>query len=313
MKKLFAGIVAALALIPVVANAASYEKGEYVNFAGNDSDWSAFHAAGTPEEIAEYLEKTGVGTLYIEDAAHDGYLRVISLVANVTRSDGLYAHGGTIETGALYEKVALENRKEVVKPYGYATNEDNGVDVTVATLADITAIFGVSAENDKVQLTDKNKAIFEIMTAKTEDGKVYIFTSTDKTGADDTYYALEVTKADGAVTNVELVAHTAEGTFNAALFSVLEMNKAYVCTDAPEESYACYECTTTDNQTEFQWRVEGTQADTCKKSTKITSKAKCVKSPKTGVDSYLIPSAIVLGVCAIVLTVVKRKDAFRSI
>ena len=313
MKKLFAGIVAALAFIPVVANAASYNVGDYVNYAGSDSDWSAFHAAGTPEQLADFWENTGVGTLYLGEG-HTGYNRGLSLVANKILSTGLV---GTPTAGTLFNRVVEQNRAEAVAPYGYATTASDGIDVTVATLADITALFGVEAINDEVELTDKNLTIFQMLADNENMPKnqtFYIFTSTEDTAtAAGNYFAIELTRVDGVVTKAKLVSQAAATSVYAGLFSVIEMNKDYVCAEAPESSYVCYECTTEDNQTEYLWRIEGSQADNCKKSTKITSKAKCVKSPKTGVDSYLIPSAIVLGVCAIVLTVVKRKDAFKAI
>ena len=45
MKKLFASLVALLAMAPVVANAATYTKGDYINFAGNDEEWAGFQNA----------------------------------------------------------------------------------------------------------------------------------------------------------------------------------------------------------------------------------------------------------------------------
>ncbi len=313
MKKLFAGIVAALAFIPVVANAASYKVGDYVNYAGSESDWSAFHAAGTQEQILDFWENTGVGTLYLGEG-HTGYNRSLSLVAN-TLISGV---ANSVSSGTLYNKVVAENRKEAVSPYGYATTATDGIDVEIATLADITALFGVSTAGQTVELNDKNLAVFQIMTADKEtldeDDTVYIFTKSEDSATAGNYFAIKLTRADSVVTKAELVSHAvADTTIFAGLFSVIEMNKDYVCTEAPESSYVCYECTTEDNQTEYLWRIEGSQPDNCKKSTKITSKAKCVKSPKTGVDNYLIPAAVVLAVCAIVLTVLKRKDAFKAI
>ena len=49
MKKLFAGLVAILALAPVVANAASYTAGQYVNFAGTAEDAQHFRSENYDE------------------------------------------------------------------------------------------------------------------------------------------------------------------------------------------------------------------------------------------------------------------------
>ena len=316
MKKLFAGIVAALALVPVVTNAASYKKGEYINFAGNDSDYSAFQAAVAADEYETYAENSGVGSIYMA-AGHTGYLRVIPLTANISLTGGVMASttGDIKGANTTYAQVAAELRNGIKSPYGYATTAANGIDVDTATLEEIQSTFGVTTENSTVELTDVNKAIFYTITARNDEGTYYIFTKTQDTNDATLYWALEVTKTSNEdVASVKLVKHVAAETgMISYIFPVVEMNEEYVCSKPTSGTYACYECTTSDNQTEYIWRLEGSQADTCKKSTKITSKAKCVKSPKTGVDSYLVPSAIVLGVCAIVLTVVKRKDAFKAI
>jgi hypothetical protein len=315
MKKLFAGIVAALALVPVIAKAATYTAGEYINFAGNDTDWATLKTAGSAEAIQQALNGTGVGTVYVGETSHkdskgNAYLKVISLYGIPGDSNSIIAQASdSMTTSGAYSEAVTAIRAHVKSEYCYDSATD-GVDVGIATLADVTAAFGVSTANATIELTDNAKNLFRLMTAAST-GTCYVFTNTLVSGS--TYWAIEVTKANDVVTGLKLVQKDAANTGAwAFILPTLEMNSAYVCGSTTEDTYSCYECTK-DDGSEYVWAIDGSQADTCKKLTKITSKAKCVKSPKTGVDSYLIPSAIVLGVCAIVLTVVKRKDAFKAI
>lgn len=321
MKKLFAGLVALLAMAPVVANAASYTKGDYVNFAGNDDQWRMF--TDNPESYK--LNYTGNGTIYIEDSDKtdsDGhkYLRVINLVGY--SNDSLVATDNmTVLQGDVYTKVAKELRFNISSPYGYATDASVGVDVDVATAADIKTLFGVDTIGQEVKLDGDMKTFFKEVFVSLGSGKttLYVGTKTPSTttGKTDTHVlGLKITKSGDEIDKIVLADVAKEGgEDNSAysLFPVVLMNEAYVCKTATTETFACYECPTTGDQTEYVWKAEGSQDAACKKIETVTTKGKCAKNAKTGVDSYLIPAAIILGVCAIVLTVVKRKDAFRAI
>ena len=57
----------------------------------------------------------------------------------------------------------------------------------------------------------------------------------------------------------------------------------------------------------------GEQGENCKLVEKVTAKSKCVKSPKTGVEEYIVEFIAVAGVCGVALVIAKRKDLFRSI
>ena len=310
MKKLFAGIVAALALIPVVANAASYSVGEYVNFAGNDSDWTAFNTVGSAADAQEWLDNSGVPGYYISDATTEGYLKVLQIYQSVGESGADLS----TTTSIAYSKTLEAIDTAVTTPYG---RTENGA-FAVATYDEIAGVLGITGTT--IPVNAKNTKILNKITVSADlpainEPIVYVFTSTSGT-ATGTYKAVKVTRANGEVTEYELVEIDPEDSAieYSFLFTTIEMNEAYVCKTATTDTYSCYECPTTEeNKTEYLWRKDGSQADACKKVEKITSKAKCVKSPKTGVDSYLVPSAIVLGVCAIVLTVLKRKDAFKAI
>ena len=306
MKKLFAGLVAVLALAPVVANAASYTAGEYVNFAGTADDAQNFRSENYDQWI---LANSGVGTLYIEDTTHtdsDGnkYLKVMSLFNIMTNYDG----DNEIETTAFDEVIELI-RGHVDYPYGYSASGTT-VDVSIATKEEAMKLFGVSNVNDSITLTGDIKAAFTMMADSVTEGTVYLYTNTKDTSVSGNYFAVEITKSANGITSAKFVSHKLDED-NGYVIPVLEMNSAYVCSGETEEEYACYECPSENNKTILSWFKKGSQAANCKEVDK--PKSKCATSPKTGVDSYLIPSAIVLGVCAIVLTVLKRKDAFKAL
>ena len=317
MKKLFASLVALLAMAPVVANAATYTKGDYINFAGNDEEWAGFQNA--PSQY--FLDHTGNGTIYIKDsdktdAEGHKYLRVINLFAK--SSDSLVAQSTDALTaeGSVYDSIVSDIREQVKSPYGYATNATTGVDVDIATFEDMKTVFGVNAIGDEVTLDGTMKTFFgEVFTAL-GDGKDYLYVGSKTESSNGKVYGLKITKVDNAISKIEVAEVKKEGgEANSAytILPVLLMNEAYVCSQGTEETYSCYECPTTGDQTEYVWKVDGSQDAACKKVDTVTTKAKCAKNAKTGVDNYLIPAAIILGVCAIVLTVVKRKDAFRAI
>ena len=316
MKKLFAGIIAVLALAPVVASAA-YTSGDYINFAGNEDDWNAFQ---TNED--EYLNRTGNGTIYIgesdkKDEHNNKYLRVINLFGYSSDAFANTEQDPVVDTtvGSPYMTLVGNVRESVKSPYGYASTAA-GVDVDVATLEDLTAVFGVSSLNDTVELTGDVKTFFGEMFTVIPKDVIYVGTKTAVPNSTTNIYALKVEKTNNEITSIKLVSvnKAGEGSqYGHLLLPVVLMNEAYVCEAGTEETYSCYECPTTGDQTEYTWKKDGSQDAACKKIDTITTKAKCAKNSKTGVDNYLIPSAIILGVCAIVLTVVKRKDAFKAI
>lgn len=321
MKKLFAGIVAALALVPVIANAASYKAEDYIDFAGNADDWSSFNAAGSAEETAQFLNTDAVASVFISDTTHtdskgNKYLKVLELRYSKGNGHGVADEGETIQSGEPYQRNVADLKAKIASPYGYY--ESSNLVVDIATLDEVKSILGVTGTNTDIEMTDMNKYILTILTAGgiADSNISYVFTKTAgaTTG---TYKAVKVTRnTAGEVISAAIVDQVVEYTEedHGYVFTTVEMNEAFTCKSSTTDTYSCYECPTgEENKTDFVWKRDGAQDSACKKVDKITSKAKCVKSPKTGVDSYLVPSAIVLGVCAIVLTVLKRKDAFRTI
>jgi len=317
MKKLFASLVALLAMAPVVANAATYTKGDYINFAGNDEEWAGFQNA--PSQY--FLDHTGNGTIYIKDsdktdAEGHKYLRVINLFAKSSTSLTSLSTDDLTATGSVYASMVPDIRESIKSPYGYATDSTTGVDVDIATFDDMKTVFGVNAIGDTVTLDGTMKTFFSEVFAALGTGKDYLYVASKTESSTGKVYGLKITKSDDAISKIEVAEVLKEGGEASSAYTILPvllMNEAYVCSQGTEETYSCYECPTTGDQTEYVWKVDGSQDAACKKVDTVTTKAKCAKNAKTGVDNYLIPAAIILGVCAIVLTVVKRKDAFRAI
>ena len=89
---------------------------------------------------------------------------------------------------------------------------------------------------------------------------------------------------------------------------ILSFNKTYNCKFETKKKTACFKC-----GDEYQWLVVGEQASTCSIVSSVTSKAKCVDNPSTGVEDYVLEFAIAAGICGIVLLAVKRKSLFTRI
>lgn len=329
-KKILAALVMLLAIVPavVVKAAASYSALDYINFLGTEADKSAY-------EAGDY--SVGFGTFYMgtseyKDADNHAYLKVVSGGTAGTTGALTNAPSGDYKaTGTLFDNY-LKNAlaTEVEAPFAYTA--DNKVVVDLITLDEAVALFGATegtantnGKTYSIELNDAKKRVLTYLTGKGSDKYTtsYVYTSskgndtTVDTQTAHTYYAIKVTKnANGEITaaSIEAIPDVGlEGTNYYYGAFVLYMNEGYTCKEDTEYNYACYSCPADNNTTEYVWKVSGTQDAKCTVVKTVGSKDKCVKNAKTGVESYLVPAAIVLGVCAIVLTVVKRKDAFRAI
>ena len=238
------------------------------------------------------------------DSDGNKYLKVMSLFNIMTN----FNNEGEIDDSAFGDVIEVI-REHVNYPYGYSASGST-VDVSIATKEEAMKLFGVSNVNDSITLTGDIKAAFAMMAESAITDTFYLYTNTKDTSVAGNYFAVEIKKSANEITSAKFVSHALDNV-NAYVIPVIEMNSAYVCSGETEEEYACYECPSENNKTILSWFKKGSQSANCKEVDK--PKSKCATSPKTGVDSYLIPSAIVLGVCAIVLTVLKRKDAFKAI
>ena len=124
-------------------------------------------------------------------------------------------------------------------------------------------------------------------------------------------WAVEVTRTGSEITGATLkeVTMSTIGTNDFWLtVPILYFNKTYDCRYDPTEKTACYKC-----GEEYQWLVVGTQAATCEAVSGVTTKGKCVKPSKTGVEDYILEFAIAAGICGLVLVAVKRKSLFSRV
>ena len=158
----------------------------------------------------------------------------------------------------------------------------------------------------------KNPAKYEISQA---DVPVGFYTSTfDKTT--NKIWVVNVTIANNEVTGAVLKENTSFNGNNPTDFAengyitvpILYFNKSYNCKYETSTQTACFKC-----GDEYQWIEVGKQASTCEAVSSITSKAKCVKPSKTGVEDYILEFAIAAGICGIVLVAVKRKSLFSRV
>ena len=329
-KKILAALVMLLAIVPavVVKAAASYSALDFINFLGTEADKSAY-------EAGDY--SVGFGTFYMgtseyKDADNHAYLKVVSGGTSGTNGGLTNTPTGDYKaTGTLFDNY-LKNvlATEVEAPFAYTV--DNKVVVDLITLDEAVTLFGAVKDTNKdsnnndtysIELNDAKKRVLKFLTAKDLKTTSYVYTKT--TGENITlnsitsssYYAIKVTKdSAGEITAASIEAIPGDGLSQEYYYYgafVLYMNEGYTCKEDTEYNYACYSCPADNNTTEYVWKVAGTQDSKCTVVKTVGSKDKCVKNAKTGVESYLVPAAIVLGVCAIVLTVVKRKDAFRAI
>lgn len=317
MKKILAVLVAILAVIPVVANAAEYAAGDYINFFKNEGDKNAYGTDGD--------ESVGMATIYVGGADKDvdgvKYLKSLAI--------GYHGSSTMCSTPACtdYDKVVVVNgvamnvltknydilSKNIEKPAGFY-GDDGKLVVEIATLADLQAALKFT---DTIDVSDEKIAGW--LNGLTGGYKVgagadsYIGTST-KVDGQNKFKAIKVTK-DSAGKVTAAVVEEVNDTATVWAGTIVYMNETYTCKGGSTDEYLCYSCPTDSdkNKKEYVWKKKGEQAAECEVVTDKVRASDCITPPPTGVDNYLIPAAVVLGVCAIVLTVVKRKDAFRAI
>jgi hypothetical protein len=92
-------------------------------------------------------------------------------------------------------------------------------------------------------------------------------------------------------------------------------SEASACTAVPGKTSeaeckneACYDC-----NGEYKWFAVGQQGAECELIKSIDVKSKCAKTPKTGVEDYVLEFLIIVSVAALVLFVVRKNDLFKTI
>lgn len=296
MKKLMV-ILAALLLVPTMAFADTwytYTAGQEVNFYTHKDDETGKTSIILSDEGGEsqYVKAWFVG---IQGTAMYEYYDV-NLHEPGTDST-------VLENTDIYKELTTLVEDNVFGFADHAKDISEKGNLGLITLAELKTVFEAKADGENYTIdVEKYGSVFEkIVTSKTQ-----IATSTVE---GDNVWVVEMTRdADLKVTalTVKKVPVTTTGL---VMVPVVYVDKTYDCTEREiKNTYACYQC-----GEEYSWAKIGEQADECKLVENVTTKSKCVKSPKTGIEEYILEFVAVAGVCGVALVIAKRKDLFRSI
>lgn len=314
MKKIIAIITMMMLVIPFTfANAVNdpncnengscfeYKRGDEVNFYTHQGD-----ATGTRTIILEDLGKTDKyvkvwATGYSYDHSVP-YCEALDGDCTVWTNMPGYKGGGTTP-GLLGSINANAAGFEYAKPIQEEGN------LTLITLNDLIDLFGATKDGEKYTI-DVTK--WGSLMASFETQKEGLYTQTvEKVG--DKYYiwVLKFPKNENReVTSITIEKEEASSATTYAYVPVVYLDKTYDCVDHEnQEEYSCYSC----EEEEYRWLPVGSQPETCTIVEDITKESACVKSPKTGVEDYILEFVIIAGVCGVALYLVKKKDLFRGI
>lgn len=311
--KILAIIMTLAAALPALVKAdgyGEYKKGEMANFYISATD------------------TTGRSVMILEDSADDAeYVKAFVYGINGYTSDPFADTNDTamnwkvdkfINTQAYdyMTKNLLPQNTMSLNDKNYTSDMSIDGNLTLISLQEIIDIFGARLENDTYIVDDSSKlTIFNEIAkhAKADTSRVNVlpfkgfFTSTIDGNM---VWAVEFVNDDNGNLTKAVVKKVPYATSNEYDYlPVMYLNKKQDCNKKQtEQKYACYSC-----GEDYTWTTVGSQADTCTLVETVTSKANCVKSPKTGVKEYALEFIIVAGIGIAVLAVVKRKDLFRSI
>lgn len=298
MKRLMAILATMLLVVPMVANADTwytYTPGQEVNFYVNDDDETGKTSIILSDEGGEsqYVKAWFIG---IAGTSTDVYFDTVTNTGDRTVFE---------QTNVYKELKGLVEDGAIAGFAGHAKDISTAGNLGLITLDELKTVFGATAdgENFTIDVATWGSVFERIVSSKN-----IILTSTVE---GDNVWAIEVTKDANekatAITVKKIAINGAESM--AVMVPVVYVDKTYDCTERQiQNTYACYEC-----GNEYTWSKIGEQADNCKKLDKITSKSKCVKNAKTGIEEYILEFVAVAGVCGVALVIAKRKDLFRSI
>lgn len=311
--KLLAIIMALAAVVPTIAKAdgyGEYKKGEERNFYRSVTD------------------SQGTQVMILEDSDTDSkFVKSWLIGSGVKPTEQPYIDLTTTTDVSLFSnRTAYKTIKDELNLNGFEFSKDttyhNTVEdedgkpiegnLTLISVDEIKDIFGVNQDNTIT--SEFAIKVFSTLKEHQDQARVAevgafkgFFTSTVE-GTD--VYVVEMVKdANDKITSAVLKKVPYATTNDYDYIPVLYLNKEQDCNKKQtEQKYACYSC-----GEDYTWTTVGSQADTCTLVETVTSKANCVKSPKTGVKEYALEFAVVAGIGLAVLAVVKRKDLFRSI
>lgn len=313
MKKIIAIITIMLLVIPLTIVKAvndpecdihgacfEYKRGDEVNFYTHQGD-----TTGTRTIILEDLGKNDKyvkvwATGYSYDHSLP-YCEAIDGDCTIFTNMPGYKGGGTAPglLGSINANAA---------GFEYAKSIQEEGNLTLITLNDLIDLFGATKEGDKYTI---DVATWGTLMASFETQKEGLYTQTVEKEGDNYYvWVLKFPKNENReVTSITIERELASSATTYAYVPVVYLDKTYDCIDREnKEDYSCYSC-----DDEYRWLTVGTQPESCTLVEDITREAACVKSPKTGVEDYILEFVIIASVCGVALYLVKKKDLYRGI
>lgn len=295
MKKLMAILAALLVVAPATVKADTwftYTAGQEVNFYTHKDD------------------EVGKTSIILDDEGGEAqYVKAWFVGIQGTTSE-VYADPNLGESVDAFEKTgahkALLNlvNNEVAGFADHAKDVSKAGNLQLITLEELKEVFGAKADgaNYTIDVATWGEVFEKVVTSST--------TIMTQTVEGDDVWVVELTKdANLEVTAITVKKVPYKTTNNFVMLPVVYVDKTYDCTEREiKNTYACYQC-----GDEMSWAKIGEQGENCKLVEKVTAKSKCVKSPKTGVEEYIVEFIAVAGVCGVALVIAKRKDLFRSI
>ena len=295
MKKIIAVLMMLLVVVPFISakaiegNYYVYGKGDEVNFYTYEGD-----TVGSRTII---LSDEGANSQYVKTLV-TGFMMTTPYAELPEQSADITQFKNTLAYSNL--KSELEGR---LNGMPYARNLDE--ELSLITLDELIDVFGATQNGDTYTIdATKWGNVFRNI----ESSKEGMFT---QTLADNNtkVWVVKFPKTDaGEVTSITVEKEDITSTWTAV--PVVYLDKTYDCVEREnQENYACYTC----EENDYTWVEVGQQGPSCTLVENVSSKAACVKSPQTGVEEYFVEFAIVVGICAVALVVIKRIDLFRSI
>ena len=277
-----------------------YKRGDEVNFYTHEGD-----TTGTRTIILEDLGKTDKyvkvwATGYSYDHSLP-YCEAIDGDCTVFTNMPGYKGGGTAPglLGSINANAA---------GFAYAKPIQEEGNLTLITLNDLIDLFGATKDGDKYTI---DVATWGSTMASFETQKEGLYTQTVEKEGDNYYvWVLKFPKNENReVTSITIERELTSSATTYAYVPVVYLDKTYDCVDREsKEDYSCYSC-----DDEYRWLTVGTQPESCTLVEDITRESACVKSPKTGVEDYILEFVIIASICGVALYLVKKKDLFRGI
>lgn len=296
MKKLMALLSVFMLVIPFASVSAAdktwytYTTGDEVNFYQYEGD------------------SVGKTTIILSDEGQNSQYVKTLVVGFTTSNSQPYAEKVDGDPTVFENTLAYKNLKDAVNAelFGMPNAKDINVkgNLGLITLDELKTIFGATLSGDKYVISaEKWGHVFDIIAGS----KSGMYTQTVE-GED--VWVVKFTKDDNdKITAINVEKEPVASGVTWELVPVVYLDKTYDCTEREVQSdYACYQC-----NDDYVWSKVGSQAETCKLIEKINKKAECVKSPKTGLEDYIVEFLAVAGICGVALVVAKRKELFRGI